>query len=235
MTDRAGKRRVDHQVLALRLEPEHRPQEQQRRPGRPGLRAAGGRVLHRVHRLGALVAAESLGQATVEELGGIEDSCRDHRGLVLESVPAQPPGDKRVVERPDRADVVADRVVASFALGQRAHPPTGEEPRPEQIPRDGLRLRLVDDAAPEEMAVVRGERVDLPPVGVEREREVFAVLDPEVSVEAPLQISRFLLEPVGESRVLPDEPCQARAAELRVVRVPLQLASRARKAGKPSR
>jgi hypothetical protein len=28
MADRPGERRVDHQVFALRLEPEHRPQEQ---------------------------------------------------------------------------------------------------------------------------------------------------------------------------------------------------------------
>jgi hypothetical protein len=33
--------RVDDEVVADRLEPEHRPEQEQRRPGRPGLRAAG--------------------------------------------------------------------------------------------------------------------------------------------------------------------------------------------------
>ena len=53
--------------------------------------------------------------------------------------------------------------------------------------RDGLRLRLVDDAAPEQVAVVRRERVDLVALGVEREREVPAVGHPEVAVEAALR------------------------------------------------
>ena len=165
----------------------------------------------------ALVAAERLGQAAVEELGRVEDPGRDPRRLLLEAVAPQAPGDERVVERPDRADVVADRVVARLALGQRAHAPAGEEPRPHQVPDDGLRLRLVDDAAPEQVAVVRGQRVDLLALGVEREREVLAVLDPEVAVEAALEVGRLLLELVGEVRVVPDAraPAGRRASSRR--------------------
>ena len=102
--------------------------KQERRAGRPGLRAARGRVLDRVLRHRPRVAAERLGQAAVEELGGVEDAGGDLRRLLLEAVAAQAPGDERVVERPDGADVVADRVVAALALGQRAHAPAGEEP-----------------------------------------------------------------------------------------------------------
>ena len=91
---------------------------------------------------------------------------------------------------------------------------------------DRFRLRLVDDAAPQQVAVVRGQRVDLAAVGVEREREVLAVLDPEVAVEAALEVGRLALEPVGERRVLPDLAGEARAADLRVVGVALQLAGR---------
>ena len=71
--------------------------------------------------------------------------------------------------------------------------------------RHSSRLRLVDDAAPEQMADVRGERVDLIPVWVQREREVLAVLDPEVAVEPPFEVRRLLLQSVGKFRVLPDE------------------------------
>ena len=74
------------------------------------------------------IAAERLRQAAVEELGGIEDARGDLRRLLLEAVAAKAPGDERVVERPDRADVVADRVVAPLALGERANAPAGEEP-----------------------------------------------------------------------------------------------------------
>ena len=74
------------------------------------------------------------------------------------------------------------------------------------------------------------------PVGVEREGEVLAVLDPEVAVEAALEVGGLLLQPVGEARVLPDEPRQPGAAHLRVVGVALQLAGRPREAGSvPSR
>ena len=96
--------------------------------------------------------------------------------------------------------------------------------------RDRLRLRLVDDAAPEQVPVVRRERVDLAAVLVEREREVLAVLDPEVAVEASLQIGRVGRQAIGERRVLPDLARQPRAAQLRVVGVALQLARRAREA-----
>ncbi len=84
------------------------------------------------------------------------------------------------------------------------------------------------------MAVVGGEDVDLLTLGVEGEGEVPAVRDPEVAVEAPLQVGRLALQPVGERRVLPDEPGEARAAHLRVVRVPLQLAGRAREPRQPA-
>ena len=81
------------------------------------------------------------------------------------------------------------------------------------------------------MAVVRGERVDLLALGVEREREVLALLDPEVAVEAALEVGRLPLEPLGERRVLPDLAGQPGAAHLGVVGVALQFAGRPREAG----
>jgi hypothetical protein len=72
------------------------------------------------------------------------------------------------------------------------------------VPYDRLGLRLVDDAAPEQVAVVRGERVELHTIAVEREREVLVVRDPEVAVEAALEVGRLPLELVRERGVLPD-------------------------------
>ena len=54
-------RRVDYESIADRLEAEHRSQEEQRRSSRPGLRAAGGRVLHRVLGRSAVVARKRFG------------------------------------------------------------------------------------------------------------------------------------------------------------------------------
>jgi len=58
--DALRQRGVDDEMIAERLEAEHRAHEQERRARRPRLRAAGGRVLNRVLRCRALVAAERL-------------------------------------------------------------------------------------------------------------------------------------------------------------------------------
>src|SRR5262249_14390226 len=178
VTDSDRERGIDDEQVFDRLEAEHRAKEQEGRPGRPGLGAACRRGLDGLPRQASRVAAKRRGKAAFEELGRFEDPGCDLRSLFLEAIPAEPPGDERVVERPDGADVVADRVVAAFALGEGADAPPREEPRAEQVARDRLRLRLVDDAAPEQMADVRAQRIDLLPVGIEREREVFVLADP---------------------------------------------------------
>src|SRR5436190_17660387 len=71
-------------------------------------------------------------------------------------------------------------------------------------------------------------------VGVEGERVVLAVLDPEVAVETPLQVARLPLELVGERLVAPHLAREPRPTSLRVVRVPLQLARGAREARQPA-
>src|SRR5215203_1589237 len=106
--DVLGQRRVDDEVVALWLEAEHRAEQEQRCSGRPGLRAARRRVLHRVLRHAPLVTAERLRQPSVEELGRVEDAGGNDGGLVLEAVAAQAPGDERAVEGPNGADVVPD-------------------------------------------------------------------------------------------------------------------------------
>src|SRR4029450_10227525 len=86
--------------------------------------------------------------------------------FLLEAVTAQPPGDEGVVEGPDRADVVADRVVAALAHRPRPPPPPGEQPLAHELSRHGFGLGLVDDAAPEQMPVVGGQRVHLAAIGL---------------------------------------------------------------------
>src|SRR4029078_11347586 len=81
------------------------------------------------------------------------------------------------------------------------------------------------------MAVVRRQGVDLLALVVQGEREVLAILDPEVAVEAALEIGCLPLQLVGIGGVLPDLAREACATDLRIVRVTLQLAGGARKAG----
>src|SRR5436190_2312297 len=216
------------------LQAEHGPEQEQWGARRPRLRAASRWVLDGIPRDRALVAAERLRQSAVEELRGIQDPCGDAGRFFLEAVAPQPPRDEGTIERPDRSDVVADRVVTALAVGKRPHAPAREQARPHQVSHDRLRLRLVDDAAPQEMAVVRCERVHLLAFLVQRQGEKLVVLDPEVAVEPPLQGCGFLLQLPGELLVLPDETCEPRTAHLGVVRVALELACRTWKARQPA-
>ena len=131
--------------------------------------------------------------------------------------------------RPDRAEVVADRVVGDLVARHRAHAPAREEPRTEEVPRDRLGLVLVDDPAPEQMADVGRDRVHRPLLAVECKREAVDPLDPEVAVEALLQLVRLPLQPCGQFRIAPDLAREPRAASLRVVDVALDLAHGARR------
>ena len=231
MADAQGERGIDDQVVSQGLQAEHRAEQQERRAGRPRLRAARRRVLDRVLRRGARIAAERFGQPAVEELGSVKDPRRDPRRFLLEPVSAQAPGDERVVEGPDRADVIADRVVAaSRRSAMRAHAPAGEQLRPHQV----LARQTSPSTCPRSRSRAGGRcwtRASRPACRPgESEREVAAVGDPEVAVEAALEIGRLFLELVGEHRVLPDLAREACAAHLGVVGVALQLAGRAREA-----
>ena len=97
-------------------------------------------------------------------------------------------------------------------------------------PTTAFGLGGVDDAAPQQVADVRRQAVDLAAVRLDGDGEVLAVLHPEVAVEAALEVGGLLLEPVAEARVPPDFARQARGAHLGVVGVALQLAGRAREA-----
>ena len=77
----------------------------------------------------ARVAGERLRQAIVEEVRGLEHRAADARGLGAVAVAPQAPRDDRVVVRPHRADVVADRVVGALRRRHRAHAPAREQRR----------------------------------------------------------------------------------------------------------
>ena len=69
---------------------------------------------------------------------------------------------------------------------------------------------VVDDAAPEQVADVRRERVDRPLVAVEGKGVITTILKPEVVVERLLDLVRLVLE----------APCRGSSARHDVVRKP---------------
>src|SRR5207237_7518137 len=98
--------------------------------------------------------------------------------------------------------------------------------RPERLAQepvdDGVDPLRRHDPAPEQVAVVRAERVDLLLVAVERERVIAAPpVDPVGPVEALLKLARLALEPIRELAVAPDLAGELGGPKLRVVDVAL--------------
>jgi len=58
---------------------------------------------------------------------------------------------------------------------------------------NSFRLVLLDDATPEQVPDVRGQRINLAPVAIDGEREKLTICKPEVLVELALQFGCFLL------------------------------------------
>src|SRR5205085_8121945 len=84
------------------------------------------------------------------------------------------------------------------------HAPARPELVAHQLVDDGIDAARLDDAAPEQVADVGAERVDLALVAVERERvEAAAVVDPEGLVEAASQLFGLALQPRRELAITP--------------------------------
>ena len=200
------------------------------RAGRPRLRPGGRRIRDRERRLVAVEAREDLGQRPVEIPSRLEQRPRDPVDVSGMAAARQAPGAERRVVGPDRAVVVAERVVGGVPGRHRADPPARPELVAHQPARDRVDPLGRDDPAPEQVADVRAERVDAPLLAVERERVVAAaVLDPERLVEAAPQLGRLRLEPGGERIVAPDGARELGDPQLRVVDVALHLGRRDRR------
>jgi hypothetical protein len=127
--------------------------------------------------------------------------------------------------------VIDERVVRTFADRHRAHPPAGPEVVAHEQARDGLLALLRDDATPEEMPEVGGQRVDRALVPVEPEGVEAALLDPERRVEAASELGCVTLELVGQTLVPPDSAGDLGQAQLRVVDITLHLGGGDRRLG----
>src|SRR6266567_2804147 len=161
---------INEKVVASRLQAEHRTQQQERCPAGPGLWATRGWVFHRKLRQLTRIASERLRQTTLEVGGRLEHA---H-------------GDTCVVVWPDRPEMIANRVVATLAFRHGADAPTRIKLGAHQVAYNSFRLVLLDDATPEQVPNVGGQRINLAPVAVDGEREKLTIFEPEVLVKPAL-------------------------------------------------
>ena len=211
--------------------PKQRAQQQQRRARRPGLRARRRRERDRDGRHATREAGEDLRQTVLEVRCRGEDRGGDRARRVVVAVAREAGGDQRVLVRPDRAGVVAERVVAGLArrracgrpsrsrAARRAAARRWRPPRPRRgspttaggrCSRSGCR-----PGACRRRARARGSRAR-----ASRSRGGSA------SRRSPARCSRRS----RERGVAPDLAREPRAAPLRVVDVALDLAGRDRPA-----
>src|SRR5689334_18391969 len=91
----------------------------------------------------------------------VEDRARDLVRLAPESVALQTERDDAVVVGPDRPALVGDRVERGILGAQGSDSPAPEQVLCEKATSDGRRPVLRHDLAPEELAGVRGDRLNL--------------------------------------------------------------------------
>ena len=180
-------------MVASRLQAKHRSQKQERCSAGPGLWATRGWVFHRELRQFTRVASERLRQASLEGRGCLQHVHRHSCCLLAIAVAPEPQRDKRVVVWPDRPEMIANRVVATLAFRHGAYAPPRIQVRAHQVAHNSLRLVLIDDATPEQVPDVRGQRIHLAPVAIDGEREKLTIREPEVLVKPPLQFGCLAL------------------------------------------
>ncbi len=185
--------RIDNKVVTNRLQAKHRAQKQERRPTGPGLRATCGWILHRKLRQFTPIAGERLRQAALEVGSSLEHVHRNPCSLLTIAVASEPHRNKGVVVWPDRTDMIPNRVVATLSFRHGAYAPTGIKFRAHQVTYKSLRLVLIDDATPEQVPNVRGQRINLAPITIDGKCEELSIFEPEVLVEPPLQFGCLAL------------------------------------------
>ena len=146
----------------VHLEAQEGPQEQERGGRGPGLRRARRRVAARAGRTSRRSKPQNSSGRRVAERGRRVEQAARRPGCasVDEAVARQPGRDEGVVVRPDRAVVVAHRVVGAASPAQRADAPAGEHLAATSARRHLRGVLVVDDAGPQAVAHVGRERVD---------------------------------------------------------------------------
>src|SRR5579883_109620 len=139
----------------------------------------------------------------------IEIACRrEHAGedplrKIVAPIAAKPRKDDRIVEGPDAARVITDRIEAAGMFRKRAHAPAGEHVGFHQPLGSEMGLVRVRYPRPERMSGVRADHADLLAVLIEREAVAPRFLHPEIAVEMAAQRVGLLRQPI-RLHALPD-------------------------------
>src|SRR5439155_24108991 len=153
------------------LEAEDRAEAEEHHAGGPGLRDARDEVIGGPRREAEIAreAAEELRQLRVREPpAGLHERAHDLGRLLAEPVAGEAVRDERVVVRPDRAVVVAHRVVRRIPARERADAPAGVHVRRHEAMHHARGTLPRGDPAPERVSGVARDGLHLPLPPLER-------------------------------------------------------------------
>src|SRR5215510_9067779 len=90
--------------------------------------------------------------------------------------------------------------------------------------RTRRRLVVVDDPTPEQMPDIRGQRIDLTLLSIERQGKELLLRNPKILVEFLFELSGLPLQPISSLSISPEFPGESRTTTLRVIHISLDLA-----------
>ena len=178
----SGPRDDQRIVFGVDVESDHRAHVQQDRCRRPGLRRTGRGIRDRYRHAGPAQAREQLWGPTREVRCGGERAVHQRVDHIPAAVAGCARRDNGGVVWPYGAVVVAQRVIATHGLAERADTPSRPQIRSHDQVQVAVRTVGVCDPRPECMTGIRGQRVDRSPGPVETE-DVVPPLVPERRVE----------------------------------------------------
>src|SRR5688500_19228650 len=110
----------------------------------------------------------------------VDERFREIESAYVESESPQSKHDRGLLDRPDGAAVITQRVVEGVVRGERPDAPAAEQARREHAADHGRDAFASDDAAGETVPHVRRDAAHLPLLWIERQRVELLVLDPPI-------------------------------------------------------
>src|SRR5689334_12488511 len=157
-------------------------------PSSPSLWMAGNRITNRYAIRLTLKPREDLGQSVVcKILRRFHDRAENATGFLIESVVPEPGGNKRIVVRPDGAEVIPDRVVAWFFSGECTDAPTAKHVLGQQSFDRRAGILRVDNACPQRLSGIGRNCCRSTILRLQRQGVELPLLNPEVSIEPRAQ------------------------------------------------
>src|SRR5207253_9524714 len=140
----------------------------------------------------------------LEALGRGKDTLGNPLRLRMPARSTKPSGDRGVIVRPDRSEMVRVGIVGRMVAGERAHPPPAPHVGLHQPVDNSLGAIRRHDSVRQAMTGVGGHRADWPLVAVQPQIVGTLLFPPEALVELLVKAGCPLAHLLGALRIAPN-------------------------------